>query len=153
MAAGGHAPRGDDGEATMSYAQRMLASSPSRVPEVPVETLAACVAACFDCSQACTTCADACLGERDPQRLESLARCIRLNAHCADMCITTGRLLSRQEMPALARAVVEACALSCRLCAEECEKHAGHMEHCRVCAEACRRCEQACGVTLAALPA
>ena len=88
----------------MSYAQRMLASSPSRVPEVPVETLAACVAACFDCSQACTTCADACLGERDAQRLESLARCIRLNAHCADMCITTGRLLSRQEMPALARA-------------------------------------------------
>jgi hypothetical protein len=137
----------------MSYAQQMLASSPSRVPDTPVETLAAGVTALFDCSQACTTCADACLGERDAQRLDSLVRCIRLNLHCADMCLTTGRLLSRQEQPALARAIVEACALSCRLCAEECERHAAHMEHCRICAEACRRCERACQDVLAALPA
>ena len=33
--------------------------------------------------------------------------------------------------------------------AEECEKHAGMHEHCRICAEACRRCEQACDQLLA----
>ncbi len=136
----------------MSYAHPILAASPSRVPEVAVATLADCVAACFDCAQACTTCADACLGEREPQSLESLVRCIRLNLHCSDVCMTTGRLLSRQELPELARALVETCALACRLCAEECEGHAQHMEHCRICAEACRRCEQACRQLLAALP-
>jgi hypothetical protein len=140
-------------ESAMSYAEQMLTSSPSRVPGVPVEILAAGVTACFDCAQACTTCADACLGEREGQRLMDLARCIRLNLHCADMCLTTGRLLSRQEMPALARAVVEACALSCQLCAEECERHAGHMAHCRHCSDACRRCERACRALLTALPA
>jgi hypothetical protein len=40
--------------------------------------------------------------------------------------------------------MLEACAEACRICAEECERHAGDHEHCRVCAEACRRCEQAC---------
>ncbi|MCC6625878.1 MAG: four-helix bundle copper-binding protein [Chloroflexi bacterium] len=139
----------------MSYAQQMLTASPSRVPGVSVEILAAAVTALFDTAQACTTCADACLGEREPQRLDALARCIRLNLHCSDMCVTTGRLLSRQEQPALARAVVEACALSCHLCSEECERHAAHthMTHCRLCAEACRRCEAACQAVLAALPA
>lgn len=136
----------------MSYAQQMLAASPSRVPEVAITTLAACVEACFDCAQACTTCADACLGEREPRSLDSLVRCIRLDLHCADVCVTTGRLLSRQEAPELARAMVEACALACRLCGEECERHAQHMEHCRLCAEACRRCERACHQLLAALP-
>ena len=137
----------------MSYAQQMLAASPSRVPETDVATLAACVEACFDCAQACTTCADACLGEREPRSLESLVRCIRLNLHCADVCVATGRMLSRQEMPELARAMVETCALACRLCGEECGRHADHMEHCRVCDEVCRRCEQACTQVLSALPA
>jgi hypothetical protein len=137
----------------MSFAHEMLTSSPSRVPETDVVTLARCVEACFDCGQACASCADACLGERDPRSLDHLVRCIRLNLHCADVCLTTGRLLSRQELPELARAIVETCALACRLCGEECERHADHMEHCRVCAAACRHCEQACNRLLAALPA
>jgi hypothetical protein len=40
--------------------------------------------------------------------------------------------------------MLETCALACRLCGEECERHAGKHEHCRICAESCRRCEQAC---------
>ena len=134
----------------MSYARQMLAASPSRVPDTDLAALAAAVEALFDCAQACTTCADACLGEPHPQ---DLVRCIRLNQHCAELCITTGRLLSRQEAPELARAVLEACALACRLCAEECAQHAAQMEHCRVCAEACRRCADACTALLVALPA
>ena len=51
----------------------------------------------------------------------------------------------------VARAILEACVLACRLCAEECSRHTD-MEHCRVCADACRACEQSCQRVLAALP-
>jgi hypothetical protein len=84
--------------------------------------------------------------------VQDLVRCIRLNLHCADLCDTTGRLISRQESPELARAILQACVLACRLCAEECGRHAD-MEHCRVCAEACLECQQACERVLRALPA
>ena len=72
---------------------------------------------------------------------------------CADLCDTTGRLISRQENPDLARAILQACILACRLCAEECERHASMHEHCRVCAESCRRCEQACRDALSSMGA
>jgi hypothetical protein len=126
----------------------MLATSPAPIPGVDVGLLADTVLAAFDCAQTCTACANACLAEANVQ---DLVRCIRLNLHCADLCDTTGRLISRQENPELARAILRACALACRLCAEECERHAS-MEHCRVCAEACRRCDDACQRLLGALP-
>ncbi len=134
----------------MSYAEQMPRSSPTNPPvdERALQVLAECIQACFDCAQACTACADACMAE---EKAQELMRCIRLNLHCADLCATTGRILSRQEAPELARAVLEACALACKLCAEECERHAQHMEHCRVCTEACRRCEEACNRLLASL--
>jgi len=126
----------------------MLASSPAPIPGVDTALLADAALAAFDCAQTCTACANACLGE--PQ-LQDLVRCIRLNLHCADLCDTTGRLISRQENPDLARAILQACALACRLCAEECERHTD-MEHCRICAAACRRCQEACEQLLASLP-
>jgi hypothetical protein len=135
----------------MSYAQQMLASSPAPIPGVDIALLADTAQAAFDCTQACTACANACLGE---PRVQELVRCIRLNTHCADLCDTTGRLISRQESPELSRSILQACQLACRLCAEECEKHAAMgMEHCRICAQACRACEQACQKLLVALPA
>jgi hypothetical protein len=132
----------------MTHAQAVLTSSPAPIPGVDVRLLADTAQAAFDCVQTCTACANACLGE---PRVQDLVRCIRLNLHCADVCDATGRLVSRQENPELARAMVQACVLACRLCAEECEQHA-QMEHCRVCAEACRRCQQTCERFLAALP-
>ena len=42
------------------------------------------------------------------------------------------------------RKLLDACITACRLCGEECQRHAGRHEHCRVCAESCRRCERAC---------
>jgi hypothetical protein len=132
----------------MTYAREILNSSPSLLPGVDVGLLAEAAQAAFDCAQACTACANACLGE--PQ-VQELVRCIRLNLHCADLCDTTGRLISRQENPELARAILQACVLACRLCAEECERHPG-MDHCRVCAQACRGCQQACERVLSALP-
>lgn len=97
----------------------------------------------WDCAQACTACADACLGE---DMVQNLRRCVRTCLDCADVCTTTGRLVARQTEPdsKLLRGQLEACVAACRACAEECERHASHHEHCRVCGEACRRCEKVC---------
>jgi hypothetical protein len=102
-----------------------------------------CIDECFACAATCTSCADACLGEQD---VHELVRCVRLNLDCADACEAAGRILIRQTAPdvGLLSATIEACAVACRACGEECERHAAHHEHCRLCAEACRRCEQAC---------
>jgi Domain of Unknown Function (DUF326) len=133
----------------VTHAQQMLQTHPGS-SAVEASTLVECIEACYDCAQSCTACADACLGEEDPK---SLARCIRIDLDCADVCDTTGRILSRQTAfeSEMARSVVGACAEACRLCAEECEQHASHHEHCRVCAEACRSCEEACQAVLQSL--
>jgi Domain of Unknown Function (DUF326) len=130
--------------------QEMLRTHPSAPTDA--ETLARCIEECFACAQSCTACADACLGEPD---VAELTRCIRLNLDCADVCEATGKILSRQTeaQTDLLIAIVQTCVEACRVCAEECERHAAHHEHCRVCAEACRRCEQACEAALGALAA
>lgn len=136
----------------MTYAQPIAQSSPQKSP-VEMAALVECIRACFDCAQACTACADACLGE---QQVQMLVRCIRLDLDCADVCLATGNILSRQTAfePAHIRAVLQACVQACKVCGDECERHAqGGMEHCRVCAEACRRCEQACNNVVSSLPA
>jgi hypothetical protein len=105
--------------------------------------LIACIEACYDCAQACTGCADACLGE---PMVRDMTQCIRTCLDCADLCAATGPIASRRtgtNEVLLARAI-ETCAMACRLCGEECERHAARMEHCRVCANACHLCERSC---------
>jgi len=53
--------------------------------------------------------------------------------------------------PPVLRPLLEACVAICKSCGDECERHAPHFQHCRVCAEACRRCEQACRELLDAM--
>ncbi|MCW5735476.1 MAG: four-helix bundle copper-binding protein [Enhydrobacter sp.] len=98
---------------------------------------------CFDCAQTCVSCADACLAE---VTVADLRQCIRLALDCADICNATGSVASRRTgtNEDVVRRLIDACAEACLLCAEECEKHAGDHEHCRVCAETCRQCERAC---------
>ena len=115
---------------------RAMLSTPPAAPAFPEDALARCLEGCLDFFQACTSCADACLSEPDPATQRA---CIRRCQDCADLCAVTVRLLSKQ---------LEACREACRLCAEECEKHAGHMEHCKVCGEVCRACEGACTALL-----
>ena len=112
--------------------------------------LTECIEACFECAQACTACADACLAE---DMVADLRHCIRTDLDCADICETTGKVLSRQTQPnlELIRAQVRACRTACRTCGEECRSHADMHEHCRVCGEACRNCEEACDRLLSAL--
>lgn len=135
----------------MSKVRQMLDTHP-RGSAVDRGALASCIEACYECAQCCTACADSCLGEEQVQRL---VRCIRLNLDCFDACVTAGNMLSRQTEPQWEhiRAQLEACAAACRTCGDECEAHAHHHEHCRVCAEACRRCEEACRRLLQAIAA
>lgn len=115
------------------------------------DVLIECIEECLACFQACTACADACTAEPD---IASLAKCIRTDLDCSDLCATTTTILSRRTHADLTvvRAAVETCLASCVACAEECELHAAHHEHCRICAEVCRVCADACQRLLAALP-
>ena len=128
----------------------MLDAYPKDLGNVDRETLAECIDACFECAQTCTACADACLSE---DMVADLAKCIRTDLDCADICATTGNVLSRHTGydVALTRAVLQACATACRSCGDECVRHADMHAHCRICAEACRRCEQACDALLSVL--
>ena len=138
------------GGGIMSHAQQILETHPRTLGVAP-GPLVACIDACFDCAQSCTACADADLGEPD---VETMIRCIALCHNCSDICISTGRVLSRQTefVPEVARVALQACIEACRLCGDECERHAQHHEHCRICEEVCRICEQACDDALKALP-
>ena len=109
--------------------------------EVHRETLARCIAECFDCARSCTACADADLAE---EHLSEMRKRICLRLDCADVCDATGRAASRQTEyePETSRAQSRLPAVM-SACAEECERHSQHHEHCRICAEACRRREEA----------
>jgi len=134
----------------MSVVDQMLETYPKELGGVDRSKLQECIEACFECGQACTACADACLSE---DMAAELTKCIRTNLDCADVCLATGKVLSRHTGydATLTRAVVEACAAACKACGDECSQHADMHEHCRVCAEACRRCEAACRDLLASL--
>jgi uncharacterized protein DUF326 len=112
--------------------------------------LAATITELLACSETCTACADACLSE---DMVTELAKCIRTCMDCADICDTTARVLTRHTGydANISRTLLEACAMACQTCGDECARHADMHEHCRICAEACRRCEQACRDLLAAM--
>lgn len=127
----------------MTTLHSMLASHPDPVHSNADEARR-CIEACGECYQACTVCADACLGE---SKVAELVACIRLNLDCAEVCRTTGTLMTRpshRDAPAL-RAQLQACAEICRACGDECRKHGEMgMKHCAVCAESCFACAEAC---------
>src|SRR5215471_3265589 len=122
----------------MSYARQLLDTYPRTVY------------ALSDCAQACVACADADLAEPD---VTELITCIRLCWDCADVCTATMGVVSRQTSYTASdtRPLLQACISVCKACGDECELHASHHEHCRVCQESCRRCEQACRTLLDAL--
>lgn len=120
----------------------MIDSHPDVQGNVNAQLVAAVVAA-YRCAQACTACADACLAE---EGVAELRQCIRLDLDCATLCAAFGEAGTRRtgSNETVLRKLMEACEEACRVCGEECERHAGHHEHCRLCAEACRSCAMAC---------
>ena len=131
------------------HVQQMIHSHPD-VRGKDSDALLRCIEECYSCAQTCTSCADACLAEHN---VEKLKQCIRLDLDCADICIATGAMASRRtgSNEEVLAPVIEACRTACRLCAEECEKHAQHHEHCKICAETCWSCERACAEALKAV--
>lgn len=134
----------------MSTTSAMIKAHPNPTDGLDVDQLAEAIDAALACAQTCAACADACLAE---DSVADLRDCIRTDLDCADICATTAALLSRRTGSNLAvlKAQLEACRTACAVCAEDCESHADHHEHCRICAEACRRCEQACAALLVAI--
>ena len=133
----------------MAALREMLETHPQ--PTIgDLDDLVRCIEACQDCANACTTCADANLGESNVQEL---VRCVRRCLDCADVCGVTGRILTRQTAfdIGVVHAAIEACVVACVASREECERHAAHHEHCRICAQVCGRCEQACNELLASI--
>jgi len=133
----------------MSYARQMLATYPSDLA-VDAGVLAAAIDALNSCAQACTADNEADLSEPS---LAELIKCIRLCLDCADVCIATVSVVTRQAQydANVTKPLLQACVAICKSCGDECERHAHEHEHCRVCAEACRRCEQACRQLLAVM--
>jgi hypothetical protein len=112
-------------------------------------TLVDCIEACAECAEVCTSCADASLAEPS---VADMVKSIRLCLDCAGICAVTAQVVTRQTDLDLdlCRAQVMACVTACRVCAVECERHARHHEHHRICAETCRRCDDACNRLLGA---
>jgi len=129
--------------------REILKAHPQPIPD-DLDVRIRCIEACSECAAVCTSCADADLGESG---LDELVRCIGLCLDCADMCDATRRIVTRltESDVNVVRAAVEACLVTCRASREECERHAHHHEHCRICAEVCLRCEQACADLLGSL--
>jgi hypothetical protein len=126
----------------MSYARQMLDTYP-RAVSVDADLLAATIDALSDCVQACIADTDADLSE---QNLAEMVKCIRLCLDCSDVCTAAAGVLSRlaEYDPGTTRPLLEACTAICKTCGDECQRHAPHHAHCRVCEQACHRCEQAC---------
>ena len=124
------------------HTQAIISSHPDVGGKVNAALLKA-IDLCFDCAQACTACADACLAE---EQVADLTQCIRLNLDCADLCMAAGTIASRRtgSNERIVKGAIEICAEACRLCAEECNRHAPMHTHCRLCAEVCRECQRAC---------
>ena len=133
----------------MSYAKQLLDTYP-RTVNVDAGVLAGTIDALNDCAQACTADVDADLSE---QNLTEMVKCIRLCLDCADVCTATIGVTSRPGGydASVTKPLLQACVAICHSCGDECERHAQHHEHCRVCEQACRRCEQACQELLDAL--
>lgn len=91
-----------------------------------------------ECAAECNHCTSACLEEPD---VKMLAKCIKLEIDCAEICRLAASFFARSSEHA--EHLLKECAEICEACATECEKHK-HMEHCKRCAEVCRKCAEAC---------
>lgn len=95
-----------------------------------------------ECAAECNHCTSACLEEQD---VKMLAKCIKLEIDCAEICRLATSFLARGSEHA--EHILKECAEICEACAKECEKHS-HMEHCKKCAEVCRKCAETCQQTV-----
>jgi hypothetical protein len=124
----------------MNFIRDMIVSHPQKTHEPQLDSLVNVIRACFNAGQACVTCADACIGGQDTVELLQV---IRLNNDCSDICIATGKSLSRLYSPDwnTLRAQMRSCLQIVQDTSALCQQHARMHEHCRICADSCRACE------------
>ena len=132
----------------MNDTATMLKSHPS--PVAHADKLAACIDACAACLVSCTSCADACIGGDMPKEM---AKCIRTDLDCADVCAATIAVLTRQTKPnpSIQRAQLQAMIVACKTCGDSCMSHADVHGHCKLCGQTCRDCESKCNDLLSVL--
>ncbi|NEE02373.1 four-helix bundle copper-binding protein [Phytoactinopolyspora halotolerans] len=126
----------------MTYTRQLIDTYPAEI-NLDRAQLAEVIDALSACAQACSACADACLSE-SADALPRLARCIRDNLDCADICAATAAVLTRQTGydARVTHAQVQAAAQATRTCGDSCAEHGETHAHCRVCEQACRETEQ-----------
>lgn len=97
--------------------------------------------------QACTMCSDAMAG------MEGMGVCASRCAMCADVCMTTMRMMMRPAgMDRMAMvAMLEACIAMTAACTAECRTHADMSATCAMCADACEATNAACSAMLASM--
>jgi hypothetical protein len=117
-------------------------------PQVSSESMAAAIDAMLECEEAITVCAAGMVTEDDVRDMQDAIIC---DMNCADVVAATRRVLTRGVDSALVSAHLEACVIACEHSAEQCAKHAGHHEHCRMCSEATGKCAEACRQVLRGL--
>ncbi len=124
----------------MNYTRDIVMTHPQKVAEPKLDALVNAINACFNTGQTCVTCADACADEQSAVELRDV---IRLTNDCSDICISTGKVLSRLNYPNWnsLRAQVKSCLQIVQDSAALCQEHARMHEHCRVCVDSCRACE------------
>lgn len=101
------------------------------------QQLRSCIQACFACAEECGRCAAACL---QGPNASDMARCVRLDLDCAEICQAAASFLARSSE--LSGVLCQACATVCEACADECAMHSA--DHCQRCAQACRACAAEC---------
>lgn len=128
----------------MPPASPLLRTEQEQAPGVlDSQAFAMCIDAAFKASQACLACSDICLAVEDARLL---IKCIRLNGDCADACVATGWMLSREPHPDrdTMQKQLETCVHICKQTAAECERLGTLYPHAKICATAAKRCVAAC---------
>lgn len=130
-------------EIAMSFLiMEMINRHPQNIQEPRKTSLSNAIESCLNCAQVCAACSDACLGEREVERFRSV---IRSTNDSNDLCSAVANILSRlnDQNPRILRSLITACIQQVQHTGIQCNEHAQHHEHCRVCSETCRACENA----------
>lgn len=100
---------------------------------------------CTHCAHTCRICADACAV--NPGKFSEI---IDVCLECAKTCESLVRelVLQKQGVRNIRKVQIEACIVTCRLCARRCVERVSDFECVLVCAQAARRCADVVSVLL-----